>query len=284
VGTEQLAEEVARLWPAARIERLDRDTTTRKGSHRAILGRFERQEVDILIGTQMVAKGLDFPRVTLVGVICADNSLAINDFRAPERTFQLLTQVAGRAGRSEWPGEVIVQTYQPEHDAVRCAVTHDYEQFYARELRRRGDADACWPPLTNLVNILVSGESETEVKAVAAALARHAREAGAGRTALPAMSEAALPGLLEFLRGDEVEPAEEDPLGAEALLGRALPEVAVNDPAPCPLARLRGRFRYHVVLRAQDDAALRQLARTLQEITPPRGVSVVTDVDPLSLA
>jgi primosomal protein N' (replication factor Y) len=289
VGTEQLEEEVRRLWPAARVGRLDRDTTATKGSHRAILGSFGREELDILIGTQMVAKGLDFPKVTLVGVICADNSLAITDFRAPERTFQLLTQVAGRAGRSEWPGEVIVQTYQPEHDAVRCAVEHDYERFYRFELRRRGESDACWPPLTNLVNILITGESESEVKAVAAAMARRAREDGAGRPALPAMAAAAaLPGLLDFLRAgdpaEEPEP-EDDPCGAEALLGRDVPDgLIVNDPAPCPLPRLRGRYRYHLVLRAQDRVALRKLARALQDITPPKGVMVVMDADPLSLA
>ncbi len=286
VGTEQLEEEVRKLWPAARVGRLDRDTTTKKGAHRAILGAFGREETDILIGTQMVAKGLDFPKVTLVGVICADNSLAITDFRAPERTFQLLTQVAGRAGRSEWPGEVIVQTYQPEHDAIRCAVEHDYERFYRYELRRRGESAACWPPLTNLVNILVTGESEAEVKAVAAALARRAREEGAGRVALPAMAEAALPGLLDFLRdGEPADEPETDPFGAEALLGRDIPDgLVVNDPAPCPLPRLRGRHRYHLVLRAQDRAALSKLARTLQAITPPKGVMVLMDADPLSLA
>jgi primosomal protein N' (replication factor Y) len=284
VGTEQLEEEVRKLFPAARVGRLDRDTTTRKGSHRAILGSFGREELDILIGTQMVAKGLDFPKVTLVGVICADNSLAISDFRAPERTFQLLTQVAGRAGRSEWPGEVLIQTWQPEHDAVRCAVEHDYPRFYARELRQRGETDACWPPLTSLVNVVVSGENEAEVKTVIAALARRAREEGAGRTALPAMATPELPGLLEFLSAGAPEPVEEDPFGAEALLGRELPDITVNDPAPCPLARLRGRYRYHLVLRGQDRTALHRIARALQEIAPPKGVSITMDPDPLSLA
>ncbi|HEX2950831.1 MAG TPA: primosomal protein N', partial [Armatimonadota bacterium] len=208
VGTERLEMEVHKLWPEARIGRLDRDTTTRKGSHREILDRFSRQETDILIGTQMVAKGFDFPKVTLVGVIAADTSLGIADFRSPERTFQLLTQVAGRAGRAAWEGEVIIQTFQPEHYAIQAASTHDYTGFYAQEIVKRGDAEACWPPLTALVNVLVNGENESEVKATAAALARRAREEGAARPELPPMPEkAVLPGLLDFLR---TEPEDDD--------------------------------------------------------------------------
>ena len=285
VGTERLEAEVQALWPQARIGRLDRDTTTRKGSHREILDRFGREETDILIGTQMVAKGFDFPKVTLVGVIASDTSLAISDFRAPERTFQLLTQVAGRAGRAEWAGEVIVQTFQPEHYAIQAAARHDYEDFYRQEIVRRGDSDACWPPLTALVNVLVTGENESEVKATAAALARRAREEGAGTPVLPPMETGAvLPGLLDFLKVDPEPEEDDDPFDAEILLHRDIPEVSVNAPAPCPLTRLRGRYRYHVVLRGQDRTAVRRLARTLREITPPKGVYIVIDVDPLTLA
>jgi primosomal protein N' (replication factor Y) len=287
VGTEQLEAEVQALWPEARLGRLDRDTASVKGAHHEILEAFGREEMDILIGTQMVAKGFDFPKVTLVGVIAADTSLGIPDFRAPERTFQLLTQVAGRAGRSEWPGEVLVQTYQPEHYAVRCAMEHDYDLFYRTELTKRGDAQACWPPLTGLINILVNGENEDDVRATAQALSRAAREGGAARLALPPMAETTvLPGLLDFLRaGIPAEAVEDDPLGAEALLGRDVPTgVTVNDAVPCPLVRLRGRYRYHVELRGSSPAALRALARTLHAITPPKGVFVVIDVDPLTLA
>ena len=286
VGTEHLEAEVQELWPEARLGRLDRDTTTHKGAHREILDRFGREETDILIGTQMVAKGFDFPKVTLVGVIAADTSLGIPDFRAPERTFQLLTQVAGRAGRSEWPGEVIVQTFQPEHYAILCAMEHDYERFYRTELLRRGDPQACWPPLSGLINVLVNGEVEDEVRATALALSRRARELGAERLALPAMAETqALPGLLEFLRDGIPAAPEEDPLGAVALLDREIPAgITVNDAVPCPLSRLRGRYRYHVELRGQDRTALHRLARALQDMTPPKGVHVVIDVDPITLA
>ncbi len=287
VGTERLEMEVQALWPEARLGRLDRDTTARKGAHSAILDKFGREETDILIGTQMVAKGFDFPKVTLVGVIAADTSLGIADFRAPERTFQLLTQVAGRAGRSEWPGEVLVQTYQPEHYAIQAALEHDYERFYRQEITRRGDPKECWPPLSALINVLVHGENESEVKTTAAALARRAREVGAARILLPAMEEKSiLPGLLDLfdpLPEDEEE--EEDPFGAEELLQRELPGgVSVNDPTSCPLERLRGRYRYHILLRGQNRAELRRVARELQAITPPRSVVVVIDVDPLSLA
>ncbi|HEY3378693.1 MAG TPA: primosomal protein N' [Armatimonadota bacterium] len=287
VGTERLEAEVRTLWPEARIGRLDRDTTARKGAHREILDRFGREETDILIGTQMVAKGFDFPKVTLVGVVAADTSLGIADFRAPERTFQLLTQVAGRAGRAEWAGEVLVQTFQPEHYAILAAAQHDYMGFYQQEIVKRGDAEACWPPLTALINVLVNGENESEALATASALARRAREMGATRSELPAMSASTvLPGLLDFLKVDaEESEEEEDPFGAEALLQRPLPGgVLVDGPTPCPLPRLRGRYRFHVVLRGKDRATLRRVARALQEMTPPRGVHVVVDVDPLTLA
>ncbi len=288
VGTERLEQEVAALWPQARLGRLDRDTTARKGAHQTILDRFGREETDILIGTQMVAKGLDFPKVTLVGVIAADTSLGIADFRAPERTFQLLTQVAGRAGRNQWPGEVFIQTFQPEHYAIQAAVRHDYQTFYAEELRKRGDSLACWPPLTGLINILINGEHESEVQATAAALARQAR-ALTGDTPVaeaPMTLSGVLPGLLELLRDGEPEIADpDDPFGTGALLHRAVPAgLIVDGPAPCPLERLRGRYRYHVLLRGQDRQALRDIAGTLRTLTPPKGITIVIDVDPLSLA
>lgn len=288
IGTERLETEVHELWPEARIGRLDRDTTMRKGSHREILDRFGREETNILIGTQMVAKGFDFPKVTLVGVIAADTSLGIADFRSPERTFQLLTQVAGRAGRAKWEGEVIVQSFQPEHYAIQAAAKHDYQGFYAQEILKRGDTDACWPPLTALINILVNGENESEVKATATALARYAREEGAARPVLPPMPEInVLPGFMDFLRTDNAEDDTEveDPFGSEELLQREIPGgVIVNDAVPCPLPRLRGRYRYHVLLRGQDHATLHRLAKAMRSINPPKGVHVVIDVDPLTLA
>jgi primosomal protein N' (replication factor Y) len=173
-GTQQVAEAAAELLPEARILRLDRDTTTRKDSHRRILEAFARGEANVLIGTQMVAKGLDLPRVTLVGVVAADVALNLPDFRAAERTFQLITQVAGRAGRAELPGRVIVQTYAPDHPSLIFARTHDYTGFYAREV---ADREALrYPPFQRLVNVVFSAETPQAAWAAAETAAGTLRE------------------------------------------------------------------------------------------------------------
>ncbi len=141
------------------------DTTRRKGSHAAILKRFANREVDVLVGTQMITKGLDFPGVTLVGVVLADTSLNLPDFRAAERTFQLVTQVAGRAGRGDRPGRVLVQTYQPDHAALLAASDHDYHRFFAEEIRFREELD--YPPFAHMIHLVISGEDESAVAATA---------------------------------------------------------------------------------------------------------------------
>jgi primosomal protein N' (replication factor Y) len=158
VGTQRVEEETARLWPRARILRWDRDVTGGKQAHRDILQAFARHEADILVGTQMIAKGLDFPLVTLVGVISADTGLHLPDFRAPERSFQLLTQVAGRAGRASLASKVVVQTYTPEHYAVLASRDHDYHRFYQEELSIR--LAAHYPPFTRLVRFVYASEHE----------------------------------------------------------------------------------------------------------------------------
>ncbi len=150
-GTQKVEEELRNLLPSARIERLDYDSTTKKGSHEQILDRFREHQADILLGTQMVAKGLDFEKVSLVGVIAADTILGLPDFRAAERTFQLLTQVSGRAGRHQIPGKVIVQTYTPEHYSIRYAQEHDYIGFYREELIHRKQLN--YPPYSKLALI-----------------------------------------------------------------------------------------------------------------------------------
>jgi primosomal protein N' (replication factor Y) len=161
-GTQQIHEELVSLFPKARILRMDLDTTSRKGAHDRLLSQFGAGEADILLGTQMVAKGLDFPRVTLVGVISADTQMLLPDFRSSERTFQLLTQVAGRAGRSKLSGEVIIQTLQPNHYSLQHAAFHDFEGFYREELEYRRDLD--YPPFSRLVLIEFKGEQENEVE------------------------------------------------------------------------------------------------------------------------
>jgi len=160
IGTERVEEETKRVFPGARVLRMDRDTTSRKGAHAAILDQFRRHEADILVGTQMIAKGLDFPDVTLVGVISADTYLNLPDFRAAERTFQLISQVAGRAGRGPEPGEVVIQTFDPENYALKCAVNHDYLEFYRQEIEFRRELN--YPPFSTIINI-VSQDADSRV-------------------------------------------------------------------------------------------------------------------------
>ncbi len=161
IGTQKVESEASRLFPGARIARMDADSTARKDSHETILRAFRKGEVDILIGTQMIAKGHDFPNVSLIGVISADTALHIPDFRAAERTFDLLTQVAGRAGRGDVPGRVVIQTYVPHHYAIRSAKDHDYLEFYAQEMEFRRELGM--PPCAHLVKVAAAGASEREV-------------------------------------------------------------------------------------------------------------------------
>jgi primosomal protein N' (replication factor Y) (superfamily II helicase) len=161
-GTQQVQEELQQMFPKATILRMDRDTTSHRGAHHRILQQFENGEADILLGTQMVAKGLDFPRVTLVGVISADTQMLLPDFRASEGTFQLLTQVAGRAGRSTLAGEVVIQTLQPTHYSLKYAKTHDFHGFYKEELEHRRELN--YPPFSRIVLIEFSGTIESDVQ------------------------------------------------------------------------------------------------------------------------
>ena len=170
-GTERVEEEVARLLPETRIERFDRDTTRARGSHARTLDAFRRGEIGVLVGTQMIAKGHDFPAVTLVGVVAADGGLGAPDFRAAERTFQLLTQVAGRAGRGESPGRVLIQTMKPDHYAVAAAARQDYPEFFAveQEMRRRFR----YPPFVRLASLTVTARTSRGAEAAAAEIAEN---------------------------------------------------------------------------------------------------------------
>lgn len=170
-GTERLEEELREAFPQARIARMDRDTTSRKGAHGDLVGAMERGDIDILLGTQMVAKGHDFPGVTLVGVIGADAGLNFPDFRSAERTFTLLTQVSGRAGRGTQPGRVLVQTHCPTHHAVACAAQHDYLGFYEQEIVFRRELG--YPPFGHLVNLVLAGGEPKVVEHHAQQLAHH---------------------------------------------------------------------------------------------------------------
>jgi primosomal protein N' (replication factor Y) len=165
LGTEKVESELYRLFPQARIARLDSDVTVKREAHKKILSDFKEGRTDILIGTQMVAKGLDFPRVSMVGVVSADTALNVPDFRSGERTFNLLTQVAGRAGRGQEEGQVVIQTYVPEHYAVVASTTHDYRQFYRQELKSRRELDL--PPFYRLITLTLRSQSQKRVEAAA---------------------------------------------------------------------------------------------------------------------
>jgi len=243
VGTQQVETFLAHRFPRARIARMDLDTTGAKWSHHRILDAVGRGEVDLLVGTQMIAKGLDFPRVTVVGVVDADVALNLPDFRAAERTFDLLTQVAGRAGRGPLGGKVLVQTRQAAHPAIRFAATHDVRGFAVAELAERRDPP--YPPHVALANLVVSGTGEDAVADAAVALGRWLRALAAAR-----------------------------PETGAAILG----------PAPCPIGRIRGRWRWHLLLKAPDAARLSGLARYVAARAPVRGgTRLVVDRDPASL-
>jgi primosomal protein N' (replication factor Y) len=242
VGTEKLEETLAAAFPEARVARLDRDVASGRKVE-AILERVRAREIDILVGTQMVTKGHDLPNVTLVGVINADAALSIPDFRAGERAFQLLVQVAGRAGRGDVPGRVLVQTWDPEHPAVALAARHDVDAFLERELVDRRELG--FPPLSRAAVVRVDAVEEDEARRACAQLAEVARRC------LPARSG----------------------------------EVVVQGPAPAPVARVRNRYRFRVMLRAAARPPLRLVLGAIEEAraTLPRGVRSSIDVDPVQL-
>jgi primosomal protein N' (replication factor Y) len=165
MGTERLEEEIRELFPEARVARMDRDTTSRKGAHHRLIEQMSAREIDVLIGTQMIAKGHDFPAVTLVGVLNADTALNLPDFRSAERVFSLLSQVAGRAGRGDRPGRVMIQTYAVDNYALDFVARHDYQGFAALELSQR--QVLAYPPFGYLVNLVLSGNDETRVNRAA---------------------------------------------------------------------------------------------------------------------
>jgi primosomal protein N' (replication factor Y) len=174
LGTERLEEDLRKLFPTARVARMDRDTTRRKGALLKILKELHERRIDILIGTQMVAKGHDYPHITLVGIICADLSLSMPDFRSGERTFQLLAQVAGRAGRGTAPGRVILQTYNPHHFSITAARQQDFDAFYRQEIETRKLLG--YPPVTRMIQLRITGRESARVAEVAQRLGAHCRQ------------------------------------------------------------------------------------------------------------
>jgi primosomal protein N' (replication factor Y) (superfamily II helicase) len=241
VGTQQLERMLGERYPEARIARMDLDTTSTKWSHQRILAGVEKGDVDLLIGTQMIAKGLDFPNVTLVGVVDADTGLYLPDFRAGERTFQLLAQVAGRAGRGPKGGRVLVQTRHPSHHALVWAAGHDTESFLRQEREIRESPP--YPPATSLVNLVYSGPDEREV----------------GRRAA---------GLADWCTN---------------LIQRYQLPVTMLGPAPCPLVRIKDRWRWHVLLKGPSESLGRIVRYAARRLKRDGNVRLVIDRDPVSL-
>jgi primosomal protein N' (replication factor Y) (superfamily II helicase) len=244
VGTEQLQSEMQRIFPAARVARMDRDTIRRKGALIEILKALRHRTIDILVGTQMVAKGHDYPHITLVGVICADLSLNLPDFRAGERTFQLLAQVAGRAGRGESPGHVILQTYNPEHFSIIAARHHDHVAFYRQEIEFRKALQ--YPPFTRMVQLRINGPDKAQTAEQARRLGEHCTR----------------------IRMQNPEYGRIEALG----------------PIEAPLARISGQYRWQLLLKGAQVGPLHRLVRALlSAFNRPADVQVTVDVDPLFL-
>jgi primosomal protein N' (replication factor Y) len=244
-GTERIEQALKGLVPHARVARMDRDTTTKRGSHEQLIRRWERGEIDILVGTQMITKGHDVSGVTLVGALLADLSLNLPDFRAAERTFQLLSQVGGRSGRGDNPGRVIVQTYAPDHYAIQHLVRHDYKNFFAAESEFRQALN--YPPFSRLVNLRIDGPKLSEVEKKSQELALQLREL---KTRKP----------------------------------EVFAQIEVLGPAAAPIEKLRNRYRWQLLLRGKQSSALLEFARQARQLWPPgRAVRLHIDVDPYSM-
>jgi primosomal protein N' (replication factor Y) len=253
-GTQKVEEALRKLFPHARCHRMDADTMKRKDDYRRVLGDFRAGKIDILVGTQMIAKGLHFPNVTLVGIIYADSALHQPDFRAGERTFQLLTQVAGRAGRGDVEGEVFVQAFTPFHPAIQFARRHDFQGFYEQELAFREQLK--YPPASRVALLTLKGRSEDKVKFSADHLKRE----------------------LEKATGPAAGPGSGGP-------GPAFKDLIIAGPAPAPLLKAETYYRYQIMLRTRAMSRLSQtLAKMVAALSLPEDVTLTVDIDPVNLS
>jgi primosomal protein N' (replication factor Y) len=274
LGTQRLEAEIRARFPNVVCLRMDTDTMQGHGSHERALTAFRSGKVQILLGTQMIAKGLDFPNVTLVGVINADTALHLPDFRAAERTFQLVTQVAGRTGRGPKGGRVLVQTFSPDHPAIQAAVRHDYAAFAAGELPMRQMLR--YPPFASMIRLVVRGPSEPIAGEFAGYIAQRLRAALCSRHTPCAAAEG--------IRHTPCAVAE----GSAAADGtRSVPatsDARVLGPAPCPFARLRGKYRFQIQVQGPDGEKLRAAVRqATADLQPPEDVQWIVDVDPVDM-
>lgn len=247
-GTQRVTEVLKDLFPKARVERMDKDTMKHKGEMQQVLKRFMQNEADILVGTQMVTKGHDFPNVTLVGVISADLSLNYPDFRAGEVTFQLLSQVAGRTGRGKFPGKVIIQTFNPSHYAISAAKNHDYSKFFSHEIALRRQVN--YPPFSFIATIRLLGNSKSKTENIANNIGMKIRNT-----------------------------QKKQPKGKNA--------VEILGPVEAPIAKLKGKYRQQILIKARTSNYLNHLVKDIEifsgKILSSSGVKMIIDVDPYQM-
>jgi primosomal protein N' (replication factor Y) len=269
-GTQRVEETLAKLFPQARIKRMDADTMKRKDDYRKVLGDFRTGKTDILVGTQMIAKGLHFPNVTLVGIIYADLALHQPDFRAGERTFQLLTQVAGRAGRGDVEGEVFVQAFAPFHPAIQYARRHDFAGFYEQEIEFREQLK--YPPVSRVALLTLKGRNEDKVKFSAEHLKRE-------------LEKNLVAAVCDRRRSDENNAVAKGKESAAVTDRRySFRDLIIAGPAPAPLLRAETFYRYQIMLRTRAMSKLSQaLAKIIGTLALPEDVTLAVDIDPVNL-
>ncbi len=279
-GTQKVEETLTKLFPDARVRRMDADTMKRKDDYRKTLGDFRTGKTDILVGTQMIAKGLHFPNVTLVGIIYADLALHQPDFRAGERTFQLLTQVAGRAGRGDVEGEVFVQAFTPFHPAIQYARRHDFTGFYEQEIEFREQLK--YPPISRIALLTLRGRNEDKVKFSAEHLKRELERTLVGEEPLirPAATFSPFGGEKENKAHHSLAPQSGERAGARG----AFKDLVLCGPAPAPLLRAEQFYRYQIMLRTRAMSKLSQaLAKMIGTLALPDDVTLAVDIDPVNL-
>jgi len=240
VGTQKVEKEIKKISPNFIVQRMDSDITRKDKTHTEIFESFLDEKTDILVGTQMIAKGLHFPNVTLVGIVSADTQLNLPNFRAGEFTFQLLTQVAGRAGRGEKGGKVIVQTHNPNHYSIRCATSYDFEKFYENELSFRRELN--YPPFSQLISLTIKGPNENKVRKDAIVLANLLKQNNKG---------------VEFI-----------------------------GPGPCPIEKIRGKYRWRIIIKSKNKKKLNKLMLNLKDYwnkIPHRQEILLIDIDPVDM-
>lgn len=264
-GTQKIEQYIKDIFPENNVERIDSDILVRKGEHIRLLEKFQRGDIDILVGTQMIAKGLDNPNVTLVGVISADASFNLPDFRASERGFQLLTQVAGRAGRGEFAGKVLFQTYNPDFYALESAKSQNYGEFYATEIAARAEFD--YPPFSQIIRLILSSQNnfraEKSAQEIALRLCTMIEKYGSAATD-------------RSIGNNEIVGADDEKGISE--------RIEVLGPSPCVIERLNGQYRFQILIKNKmSGKGHKFISSFLNKIIMPKDIKLAIDVDPLDI-